>query len=108
MDTKGPSQVRTMLGFVEWVANYNLGMKAMLAPFRDLLKPGVDFAAAYDHHWREVQQALSLTRLQRRFVDLLLPAALLADASEAAMMVGALLLQPNRDTEDPINDPPEF
>jgi hypothetical protein len=24
------------------------------------------------------------------------------------MMVGALLLQPNRDTEDPVNDPPEF
>jgi hypothetical protein len=117
MDAKapyeGPSQVRTTLGFAEWVANYNLGMKAMLAPFRELLKLGVDFAAAYDHkvhehHWHEVQWALSLMLVQRRFVDPLLPAALLADASEVAMMVVALLLQPNRDTEDPINDPPEF
>jgi hypothetical protein len=55
-----------------------------------------------------VQRALSLTLVQRHFVDPSLPAALLADASEAAMMVGALLLQPNRDTEDPVNDPPEF
>ena len=110
---EGASQVRTTLGFAEWVANYNLGMKATLKPFRDLLKPGVDFAVAYDHkvyehHWRNVQRALSLTLVRRRFVDPSLPAALLADASEKAMMVGALLLQPNRDTEDPIADPPEF
>jgi hypothetical protein len=46
---EGASHVRTTLGWCEWIANFNLGMKPLLVPFRELLKPGVDFAAKYDH-----------------------------------------------------------
>jgi hypothetical protein len=45
---------------------------------------------------------------RQRLVDPELPVALLADASEKANMVGALLMQPGRHTDDPIKDPPEF
>jgi hypothetical protein len=105
------STVRHTVGVAQWLAQFSNEVTVALDPFRDLLKPGVDFVAAYDRerydaHWRALQRVIATKLVRKRLVDRALPAHTIHDANDATM--SSVLVQPSRYTLDLRNDPPEF
>ena len=105
------STVRHTIGVAQWLAQFSNQITVALDPFRDLLKPGVDFVAAYnreryDEHWRALQRIVATKLVRRRLVDRTLPAHTIHDANDTTM--STVLVQPSKYTLDMRSDPPEF
>jgi hypothetical protein len=105
------STVRHTIGVAQWLAQFSNQITVALDPFRYLLKPGVDFVAAYDRerynvHWRVLQRVIATKLVRRRLVDRTLPAHTIHNANDTTQSMA--LVQPSHYTLDMRSDPPEF